>query len=171
MFHALPLSDSATCHNIAMAGFFNLLAWLSWVRGREMGKMTCSSVDGTPLQGGPTLGLPRGVGALLFRLLKETKSNPSQIADVIIAWKCVSGLSIGKWWTHMLSFMPHPNSFLLASGKWAQWSSWYFRKTYAYPLLEAQRLTGEPTLRAFSLMEGCTIPELIYALHSWRRGS
>jgi hypothetical protein len=157
-------------HDIAIAGFFNLLAWLGWLRGTEMGEMTSDEVDATAPEDGRTLGLPAGVGALLFRLLKETKTNPTMTADVVVAWKCISGLSIGLWFTRMLQFEPHENGYLLASNHQSRWSSRYFRKTYAWPLLEAQRLTGEPTLKAFTTVEGNRISDKVYALHSWRRG-
>jgi hypothetical protein len=40
---------------------------------------------------GATHGLPPHLGAILLDLLPETKSNPCQVADLVIAYTTLSG--------------------------------------------------------------------------------
>ncbi len=49
------------------------------------------------------------------------------------------------------------------------WTSRIFREKYAWPLLDAMRVQGEPTLKVFSDDVGKRIKDLVYSLHSWRR--
>jgi hypothetical protein len=44
---------------------------------------------------GPTKGLPVNIGAVTLTLLDETKSDPCQVADVVLAYMTLSGLSPG----------------------------------------------------------------------------
>ena len=45
----------------------------------------------------------------------------------------------------------------------------YFRQTYAYPILELQQLSGEPTLQRFLVNGDNLLRKKIYSMHSWRR--
>jgi hypothetical protein len=49
------------------------------------------------------------------------------------------------------------------------WTSNHFRENFAYPILELQRASGEPTLKAFSEKIGHRIRDKVYSMHSWRR--
>ena len=55
----------------------------------------------------------------------------------------------------LLSFPDKSDTGLLFSSEnWAKWSSGCFRHTCLWPLLEVQKLQGEPPLKAFSDEEG-----------------
>ena len=165
-----PHNTEARRHDICIAGFYNIMAWLGWIRGSEVSQMEWDDVEATPPADGPIHGLPVGVGVILIRLLEETKSDPTRVADLVMAWKCISGLSLGKWWERLLLFPRHITGRVLSSAVQQRWSSCYFRNAYAWPLLEQQRLQGEPTLQRFSGEEGNRIQDHVYSLNSWRRG-
>jgi hypothetical protein len=155
-------------HELATAACANLMAWLGWLRGGELFGIGRADLTVTSPSQGPTLGLPRGVGAILVRLAPETKSNPTRTADVIAAYKCGSGLSLGKWLSRLTPL--ERTDFLFSTENRRRWNSSYFRHEYAFPLLEAMRREGEPTLQVFSDVEGNRICDKVYSMHSWRRG-
>jgi hypothetical protein len=90
-------SDLNTCHDIACAGAVNLLAYLGWLRSRETFEMATDSVNLIAPVDGPTRNLSPNIGAIEFRLLAATKSDPTVTADCVVAWTCLSGLSLGQW--------------------------------------------------------------------------
>jgi hypothetical protein len=49
------------------------------------------------------------------------------------------------------------------------WTSQHFHTDFTYPILELQRASGEPTLKAFSDQPGHRIMDEVYSMHSWRR--
>ena len=92
------------------------------------------------------------------------------MADVVIAWFLGSGLSPGKWFTRLWAYPPSPSGLLFTSPERPKWSSRYFRQEYAWPLLEEQRLAGEPTLQIFTDVPGNRICDHVWGFNSWRRG-
>jgi hypothetical protein len=150
LYHTAVSEDAR--HEFATAACANLLAWLGWLRGGELFGICIPDLSITLPAQGPTLGLPPGVGVIQVRLAAETKSNPTCTADVIAAHMCGSGLSLGKWLGRLL---PHAHNHLLFSTRNRRWwNSSYFCHEYAFPLLEAMRSDGEPTLQVFSDVEG-----------------
>ena len=124
-----------------------------------------------------TLDLPPNTGVIQLRLSEETKSDRSRTADVIVAFLTSSGLSPGLWLTRLRALLRLPAQdedssseliFQHPSGK--QWDSAYFRQTYLWPSLQAQRLAGDPFLREFDGSNKNSIPEKFWAMHSYRRG-
>jgi hypothetical protein len=55
---------------------------------------------------GPTRGLPPNVGAIEFSLLPKTKSDPCQVADMVVAYEILSGLHNGQWMERLACFAP-----------------------------------------------------------------
>ena len=82
---------------IATAGTANLVLWLGLLRGGETFSLKREDVTVVPPAEGPQHGLPAGLGYVELRLLPETKSSPHKVADVVIAYPCSSGLSLGRW--------------------------------------------------------------------------
>jgi hypothetical protein len=156
-------------HDIAIAATANLLAYLGWLRGGEIFKASVDDVTVVPPSEGPTRGLPPHVGAIEFDLLPETKSDPCRVADIVIAYETLSGLSLGSWMTRLLTFEPARAGCLFSSKRHPVWTSRLFREEFAWPLLELMRLSGEPTLAPFSDKPGKRIRDLIWSIHSWRR--
>ena len=157
-------------HELAVAACVNLWAYLGWLRGGETFGLKREDVAVISPSEGPTVGLPSGVGVVTGTLLEETKSDPTRAADIVIAYRCLSGLSLGIWMERLLLFPVVDPVLLFSTKQKPVWTSLYFRETFAWPLLEQQRLSGEPTLRAFSLLPGHRIRDKIYGMHSWRRG-
>lgn len=155
---------------IGTAGCANLLHWLGWLRGGEVFNMSRDDVKITLPVDGPTLALPEGFGAVECNLGPDTKSDPTAIADVLIAFETISGLSLGRWLLRVLDHAPALPGHLLSTAANFKWTSSYFRHKYAWPLLEQQRLEGEPTLQHFSDQPGNRIRDKVWGMHSWRRG-
>ena len=157
-------------HNVACAGSINLSAYLGWLRLQEVFQTDPSAINLILPKDGPTRGLPTNIGGVEMRMLESTKADQSLTADVIIAFTTLSGLSLGKWLQRLLTFQPFIPSRLYSTASRPIWTSAYFRNHYAYPILEFQRLKGEPTLQCFSEIPGHRIRDKINSMHAWRRG-
>jgi hypothetical protein len=156
-------------HDIAVAATANLLAYLGWLRGGEIFEASTTDVTVTTPVQGPTRGLPPHVGAVEFNLLLETKSDPCRVADIVIAYETLSGLSLGLWMQRLRTFEPARAGHLFSSKRYPVWTSRIFREDFAWPLLELMRSAGEPTLAPFTDHPGGRIRDLIWSIHSWRR--
>jgi hypothetical protein len=156
-------------HEIAVAAFTNLIAYLGWLRGGEIFEAEEDDLVVTLPVDGATRGLPPGVGAVEFSLLPETKSDPTIVADVVTAFTTMSGLSPGKWALRVQAFRPTVFGKLFSTPITPVWSSRHFRENFAIPLLEQMRRQGEPTLRAFSNKLGNRLQDKISSMHTWRR--
>jgi hypothetical protein len=157
-------------HELACAGTINLLAYLGWLRGGEVFGASEDDLSITRPAEGPTRNLPPGIGAVEYRLKASTKTDKTIAADVVIAYETLSGLQLGKWLARLQRFTPHNGLALFSTAQKPKWNSRHFRLNYAIPILEVMRLTGEPTLRAFSDKPGFRLVDKITSLHSWRRG-
>lgn len=166
LYRAAP--TLALQQELATAATANLLAWLAWLRGGELFGIGRDDVTVTPPALGPTIGLPANCGAIQARLAPETKSNPTRTADVVVAYRCGSGLSLGKWMSRLLSF-PGGRS-LFSTPNRTTWNSSYFRHTYVFPLLEELRVSGAASLRRYTNQEGHRIQDKMWSMHSYRRG-
>ena len=167
-YNAAP-TDAAK-HEIAAAGTGNLLLWFGMLRGGECFNLKTDSVQVIPPSQGPRHGLSPGVGFVDIRLLEETKTSPHKVADIVIAYRSYSGLSLGHWMRRLRQHTPCDGQHLFSTPRKKVWTTTYFRNEYAYPLLELMRLLGEPTLQAFSDQEGHRIRDKVWSCHSWRRG-
>ena len=134
-------------HEISVAAFTNLIAYLGWLRGGEIFEAEETDLVVTLPIDGPTRGLPPGIGAVEYSLLPETKSDPTIVADVVSAFTTMSGLSPGKWALRLQSFIPKVCGKLFSTQITPVWTSRHFREEFAIPLLEQMRRAGEPTLR------------------------
>lgn len=159
-----------TQHEIACAATVSLAAYLGWFRGGEVFSLGPADVVRTAPAEGPTRGLPPGIGAVEISLLAATKSDPTVTADVVIAHDCLSGLSLGRWLARLRRFTPQLPGVLFSTAAMPVWTSRYFRERYAWPILEQQRRSGEPTLATFSDTPGHRICDKVSSFHSWRRG-
>jgi hypothetical protein len=167
-FYESALDDDAQ-HELACAGTVNLLSYLGWLRSNETFAASDEGITKIPPKDGPTRGLPPNIGAVEFRLLASTKSDQTVTADVIIAWLSLSGLSLGKWMTRLERFTSAIPGRLFSTRTNPVWTSYHFRADFAYPILELQRTSGEPTLKAFTDQPGHRIRDKVYSMHSWRR--
>ena len=155
----------------ALAGLANLLLWLGWLRSSEVFSLCWSDVELTSPRDGPLVDLPPGCGMLALSLLPETKSSRTDSADVVVAYRTLSGLCVGRWFVRAFTLRPTTSDAALiftdASG--LPWDSHYYRLAYLYPSLHAQRASGDPFLRAFDGSPGNTIEDKFWSLHCYRR--
>jgi hypothetical protein len=157
-------------HEYACAGFANLLGYLGWLRGTELFMAKLEDLEVVAPSEGATHGLPPHIGAILLDLLPETKSNPCQVADLVIAFTTLSGLRPGEWIDSLLRLTVATTGRIFSTSTKANWSSRYFRENYAWPLLEEMRTVAkEPTLMGFTEEVGNRIRDKVYSMHSWRR--
>jgi hypothetical protein len=123
----------------------------------------------TPLKDGAIRNLPPGVGAVEHTLLLSTKSDPTLVADVVIAYTTLLGLSLGWWLEQLQSFTPEDPELLFSTAQTPIWSSRCFRTHYAVPILEGHRKCGEPTLHMVTDVRRNRMINKIYLIHSWRQ--
>jgi hypothetical protein len=162
---------SSQRHTAAAAGAANLLFWLGWLRSMEGFALKVEDITITLPNQGPTKGLPVGVGVIEIRLLPETKTNSATIADVIVAYTCWSGFSMGKWLQRLLTFHPTDGVHLFSTPGQPRWTSHYFRSRHVWPHLELLRAQGDPSMAVFSDLPGQRVADRIWAMHSYRRGA
>ena len=161
----------------ARAGLANLFLWLGWLRSSEVFGLRWCDVFCLPPELGGQLDLPPNCGLLSLRLLPETKSSRSVAADVILAYKTLSGLHPGKWYERLLALHPTPGlvdtntSPMFAHEDGTPWTSLHFRHVVLYPSLRRQRTQGNALLSAFDNRPGNTIEDKFYSLHCYRRGA
>jgi hypothetical protein len=158
--------------DIAAAGVTNLLGWLGWLRSEELFSLTWGDLSLTRPADGPRIGLPAGVGAIELRLLPETKSSRTRVADVIISYVCASGLSPGLWVERLQRLWPqaHGTDPIIQGSSRRRWNSRYFRQHFLYVWLHTMRAEGDPFLQAFTTARGNRIEDKYYSFGTYRRG-
>jgi hypothetical protein len=175
LYDVAPTDEART--ELSRAALANLVAWFGWLRAMEIFSLTWADFTVLEPQDGPELDLPLGTGAILARLLPETKSSKTITADVVMAYTPGSGLSIGKW-AHRLRAalgehdIPMTPSRIFQHPDGTPWTSLYFRATYLWPLLHMQRIAGDAHLKPFDGINGNkTLEQVFYSMHSYRRGA
>lgn len=160
----------------ARAGLGNLQFYLAWLRSAEGLTTRWSRYEVTQPADGPLHDLPPGVGVIKLDMEPETKSNRTSTANVIMAYQTLSGYSPGKWF-HRLRQEIDPDNYwtddhrlVFVHDDGIPWTSRYFRTTFLYPSLHAQRLAGDPFLRAFDGSPGNSIEDKYWSLNCYRRG-
>jgi hypothetical protein len=173
--YATAKTDEAR-HEISLAGLANTSLWLGWLHSSENFNLPWEYVNLVEPKDGPTVDLPRGVGVVQYFMRPKTKSNRSQVADVVIAGKTMLGYRLSRWVHHARDSSGHgadwmtDSSLVFCHQDGSPWTSEYFRYRYLYPSLEAQRET-DPLLRAFNGTPGNSIPEMFWSLYCYRRGA
>ena len=163
--------DDGTRHEIAAAGAINMTKWTTWLRSGEAMSVRRDEVESCHPRDGADHGLPTGIGFIGMRLNPETKGSPHKTADVIGSYNSASGFSLGLWIDRLLTFEPSDGVHLFSTPNKRLWDGRYFRENYTWPFLEVMRISGEPSLKAFSNEPGKRICDKVYSGHSWRRGA
>lgn len=156
-------------HDLAAAGASNLTLALGGLRGGENFSLRYNRVSVIHPTMGPAHGLPSGIGFIQMYLGDRTKSSATTIAEVVISYYTASGLNLGMWMERLMSFEPVDGVHLFSTPNRRRWSSSYWRKTYAWPILEDMRAEGHPSLMAFTDVIGHRIQDKVWSCHSWRR--
>lgn len=157
---------------IAAAAVAHLLAWLGWLRSLELFSLTWGDMKLTRPENGPVVGLAQGIGVIELRLLPETKSNRTKVADVVIAYACASGLILGLWIERLQRLWPdaRADTPIIRGSSGAPWTSLYFRSNHLYTWLHQMRAEGDPFLQAFTATTGNRIEDKYYSMGTYRRG-
>jgi hypothetical protein len=160
--------------NVCLAGFFNLLLWLGWLRSSETVGLEWTDVELTfPFDSG-ALDLPEGIGAVLLSLRPETKSSRTARADMVLAYLSGSGLPLGEWFLRLQEHRTGHRRLLkriFCHLDGTPWDSNYFRTAYLYPSLHAQRASGDVYLTPLNGVQGPTVEEAFWGLASYRNGA
>jgi hypothetical protein len=158
---------------IGRAAITHLASYLGWLRALETFGLKWGHLRIINPPDGPTVGLPLGIGILLFQLLLQTKSSQARTADVAIAFETASGLSLGAWMNRLRDLLPPeqltPDSYIISDEDGAPWTSHHYRHTYLYPALYACRASGEPFLQTFDDSPGNSIPDRCWSFNTQRR--
>lgn len=162
---------------LATAGFANLTFWLGWLRARETFNLRwcdveyIASLDNLPSSFPP-------LGALLYRLGPETKSERTRRADVICAAKTRGGFDLSRWYHRCrqasslrLLDAAYDTTFIFCHPTGGLWNSHYFRTAYLYPLLRTLQAAGDAHLTPFTDAPGNRLEDKIWSMHSYRRGA
>jgi hypothetical protein len=123
-------------HELICAGLANLNAYFGWLRSAELFSSQRNKITIIEPIDGPLHGLPPHVGAVQVNLLPETKTNSCQVADVVMAYESLSGLSLGFWFRELKALFPEDTGPLFYTTTAGIWTSRYFWEQYAWPLLE-----------------------------------
>jgi hypothetical protein len=161
----------------ALAGLATLLLWLGWLRSSETFDLCWQDFDVVEPENGPTVDLPRGCGVVGVRLGPETKSSRNKAVDMSLAYQCLSGYHLGKWFhraRHSCGIGADYKEcadrvFTHPSG--APWTSHFYRHEFVYPSLKRQRRAGDAMLTAFDDTPGNNIESKFWSLHCFRRGA
>jgi hypothetical protein len=173
---AINRGDFFSAQEIATAATCNLTLWLGWLRSSENFGLQWNGIDMVLPSNSNARDLPTGVGAVLLRLLEQTKSTRTHAADMAIAFQTVSGLSLGKWLFRLRQQTDHnsmdPESwasdgrYLFCHQNGRRWTSTYYRRTYLIPLLQQQRSEGDVYLQQFA-----NLNDAMWSLHCYRTGA
>jgi hypothetical protein len=158
---------------IAAAAVAHLFAWLGWLRSVELFSLTWDDVTLTRPRHGPRVGLALGIRVIELRLLPETKTNRTKVADIVIAYACASGLTLGLWLERLQCLWPDAlaDSPIIRGSTGTPWtSSHYFRTHHLYVWLHQMRAEGNPFLLTLTDMPGHRIEDKYYSMGTYRRG-
>lgn len=159
--------------DVAAAAVTHIGMFQSWLRSNEFFSLNWGDVSSTPPDRHMEKGLQPGVGVIEMRLLDETKTNRTKVADVIVAYTSLSsGLSLGLWIDRMKALWPDAQNddAFVRGGDGKRFTSAYFRNEYLYPFLHRLKQEGDATLLAFTQEVGNRIEDKYYSMNSYRRG-
>jgi hypothetical protein len=161
----------------ALAGLATLVLWLGWLRSSETFDLRWQDFNVVEPEDGPTVDLPYGCGVVGVRLGPETKSSRNKAVDMFLAYQCLSGYHLGKWFHRGRRSCGIGTDYKECSDQvfvhpdGTPWNSHFYRHEFVYPCLKRQRLAGDAMLSAFDETPGNTIESKFWSLHCFRRGA
>jgi hypothetical protein len=161
MYHKAVLHDNEAAREVASAAVCNLQSWLGWLRGGETLGINWCDIDIVMPQNSQERDLPAGVGAILQRLLEQTKTSQTSAADMVLAFTTRSGYELGKW---LFRLRKHTDADSMDPKEWTgdtrplfctatgdRWTSKYFREKY--------------------LLHFANLRDAFWSMHSYRIGA
>ena len=166
-FHSTNDPDSQ--HEIVVAAFANLLAYLGWLQGGEIFDGNQDDLVLTLPTDGPSPRLPPGVlSAVEYTLLHETKSDPTIVVDVVLAFSTMSGLIPGKWALRLRSIQSAIAGKLFPLAMHQSGPAITFVIS-SQSLCSSKCILKASLHRAFSNRPGHRLKDKIYSMHSRRQ--
>jgi len=169
--------DPSVRADVARAGLTNVLGWLCWFRGSELFTLEWDNLLVVNPGDGSHLELPPTVGGVRFHFPLPLKTSRATDTYLWCSYTSCSGLSPGKWLHRLRRTLCLP-SFASGSATIFQrsggqvWDSKYFRVTYLIPLLEMQRLQGDPYFAPFDgVLPGSRLSDVFFSFHTYRGGA
>ena len=157
-----------------LAGLANVILWLGWLRGGEAFGINQKDVRLILPRDGPAHDLPERVGAILIRMI-EDKTHKDYEFDVVISFRCRTGLCAGKWLRRAQAlglWDPSVNAPLFRHPSGKPWTSYFYRHRYLYPGLRLLRERGDPFLARFDGSQPhLSFDYAFWSLHCYRRGA
>ena len=107
-----------------------------------------------------------------INLLPETKSQRTRTADIVIAYRTRSGLTLGLWLARLRQLWPDaaPEDPLIRGRTGTPWTSHYYRHQHVYPWLRMLQMEGDPLLQAYDDQPGNRLEDKFYNMNMYRRG-
>jgi hypothetical protein len=170
-------TDPGVRADTARAGFTNSCGWLCWFRAGELFGVNWSLILVVDPGTGACFELPAHVGGVRFRFPLPLKTSRATDTELWCAYTSGSGLSVGKWFhrlrrtLRMSSFSDGGSTPIFQRSNGQVWNSEYFRQTYLIPILELQRLQGDPYLASYDgVLPGSRLSDVFYSFSAYRRG-
>ena len=161
-------------HQNALAGLAHCFLWLGWLRGGEAFGILQSDVSCVLPTSAAECDLPLGVGAIIIHMAQD-KTHRSTSQELVIACRCLTGLSAGEWLRRVISHSlwdPDSAEPLFRQPNGTVWSSHFFRHRFLCPALAHLRAQGDPFLSRFDgSSRELTLAYVFWSLHSCRRGA
>jgi hypothetical protein len=170
-------TDPGVRADAARAGLSNACGWLCWFRAGELFDIPWSYLLVVDPGAGAAFELPTTVGGVRFRFPIPLKTSRAKDTELWCAYTSGSGLSVGKWLhrlrrtLRMSSFSDGGSDLIFQRSNGQVWNSEYFRQTYVIPLLELQRLQGDPYLAPYDgVLPGSRLSDAFFSFHFYRIG-
>ena len=162
---------------LCKAALANLSLWLGWLRSMECFNLLWRDVHVTRPRDYALKEMPPFVGVVVLDLLPETKTERTRTADVVLAYRTMSGLSWGKWFQRLRYALQigedweNDSRYLFAFASGSHWTSRYYRETYVYPVLRRLQVQGDPAFSTFDDTPGNRLEDHYNTLHMYCRGA
>jgi hypothetical protein len=171
-------TDAGVRADTARAALTNSFGWLCWFRANELFRVNWINLLVVDPGDGAGFELPDHVGGVRFTFPLPLKTSRATNTELWCAYTSGSGLPVGKW-LHRLRRTLRMSSFadggstrpIFQRRDGHQWTSEYFRQTYLIPLLELQRLQGDPYLAPYDgVLQGSRLSDAFFSYHAYRGG-
>jgi hypothetical protein len=170
-------TDPGSRLDAARAGLTNTCSWLGWFRAMELFDMEWANILVVAPGDGDRYEIPDHIGAIRFHFPLPTKTSRATDTDLWCAYTSGSGISPGKWFQRLrralgASVFPTDETPVFQRRDGQLWTSAHYRATYLIPLLEMQRLQGDPYLAPYDgATLGTRLANVFFSMHSHRDGA
>ena len=156
-----------------------LLLWLRWLRPSDTFHfLGWQDFDVVEPDDGRIVDLPLGCGVVGVRLRPETKSSWNKAVGMSLAYQCLSGYHLGKWFHRARHHSDIDADYkgcvtrVFTQSSGTPWTSHFYCYEFLYPSpLRRQQLAGDAILAAFDETPGNTFKTNFWSFHCFCRGA